>query len=89
MNAQRESLALDPRWAECRACGLSENDYAVNLARTADGRLYCLACLQEKQRSAAPATQAQAALRPQILYLCKYEDIYGSPPEVWAQFPAA
>lgn len=81
--------ALNPRCAECRDCGLSENDYAINLARTADGRLYCVSCLQERQQAAAAQPAARAALHPQILYLCKYEDIYGSPPEVWTQFPAA
>lgn len=88
MTAAAESLALDPRTAECRQCGLSENYYAINLARAGDGRLFCLPCLAEQIQPTA-SQQERNALRPEVLYLCKSEDIYGSPPEVWDQFPTA
>lgn len=89
MTAVKTVPALNRRYAACRACGLSESEYAINLARTADGRLYCINCLQENLAAAATQPAARAALHPQILYLCNYEDIYGSPPAMWAQLPAA
>ena len=88
MTVAAESLTLDPRAAECRQCGLIENDYAINLARAANGRLFCLTCLTE-QIQTIPGQPERDALRPEVLYLCKTEDIYGSPPEVWAKFPTA